>query len=150
MVMVRKYYVYWHKCSKFKSGTSISISINQQQTQNLNETESEIFFRYHINHTWFAFLPKIDIFILHDGKSNEALTFSAETQILPGLEVMLILLDIGVRFLSVCHFICQICYLMPLFCFRRWTHQSKEGANILELGSNLGVRSRRPTTFPNY
>ena len=47
---------------------------------------------------WFAFWLKNGIFISHDGKSNEALTFWAETQILAGLEVMLILLDICKHF----------------------------------------------------
>ena len=47
---------------------------------------------------WFAFWLKNGIFISHDGKSNEALTFLAETQILAGLEVMLILLDICKHF----------------------------------------------------
>ena len=60
---------------------------------------SRMFFRFFDTCLpWFAFWLKNGIFISHDGKSNEALTFLAETQILAGLEVMLILLDICKHF----------------------------------------------------
>ena len=39
--------------------------------------------RHRIRPCMICFLSEIGIFISHDGKSNEALTFSAETQILP-------------------------------------------------------------------
>ena len=64
---------------------------------------------------WFAFWLKNGIFISHDGKSNEALTFLAETQILAGLEVMLILLDICKHFYQLVGYLSDICWIFVDF-----------------------------------
>ena len=64
---------------------------------------------------WFAFWLKNGIFISHDGKSNEALTFLAETQILAGLEVMLILLDICKHFYQLVGYLLDICWMFVDF-----------------------------------
>ena len=89
----------------------------------------------------FAFWAKNGIFITHDGKSNEALTFSAETQILPGLEVILILLDICAGFLSVCHSICQPVGFGASFLF--WTDdQTEKKKTFLALGSKVTLQHR--------